>query len=182
MHRSLRIAFVSVAALAVSHLRAAEAGVVDFGKFTKSERGEFVDITLGGGVLKLASFFVKHEEPAAAAMMRSISKVRVNVVGMDDTNRFATTEKMSSVRRELVSQGWEQIVTVQGKRDEDVAIFLKQRDGEIVEGVVVTVIDERKNEAVFINVVGNIRAEQLAELGGHLKIDRLSRLSRAEKI
>ncbi len=177
MTQSLRVALVSVAVFTASFARAAEPGYVDFGKFAKSERGECVDITLGGGVLKLASFFVKHEEPAAAEMLRSISKVRVNVISLDNTNRFAATEKMTTMRAELVKQGWDQIVTVQGRKEEDVAIFLKQREGEVIEGVVVTVIDERKNEAVLINVVGNIKAEQLAELGGHLKIDRLAKMN-----
>jgi hypothetical protein len=171
---------VALATASVAH--AVEPGYVDFGRVARSEKGQCVDITLGSGVLKLASFFVKHEEPEAAAMLRSISKVRVNVIGLDDSNRSAATERMTAVRSDLVRQGWEQIVTVQGKRDEDVAIFLKQRDGEIVEGIVVTVMDERKNEAVFINVVGNIKAEQLGELGGRLHIDRLSNVHGLRKL
>lgn len=182
MNRSLRIALVSVAAAVASFARAGEPGAVDFGKLTRAEKGEYVDITLGKGLIKFASLFVKHEEPAAAALMSSISRVRVNVVGLDQTNRASTLERVNSVRNDLARDGWEQIVTVQGKRDEDVAVFLKQRDGEVVEGIVVTVIDERKKEAVFINVVGNIRAEQLGELGGRLNIDRLSRFNKAGKV
>jgi hypothetical protein len=178
MTPSLRLVLVSLTVATISLARAGEPGTVDFGKFTKSDKGDFVDITLGGGVLKFASLFVKHEEPAAADLMKSITRVRVNVVGLDASNRGAILERMTTVRSDLVRDGWDQIVTVQGKKDEDVAIFLKQRDGEVVEGVVVTVMDERKNEAVFINVVGNIRAEQLSDLGGRLHIDRLAKLNR----
>jgi hypothetical protein len=51
-----------------------------------------------------------------------------------------------------------------------------------VDGVVVTVIDERKKEAVLVNVVGQISAGQLAVLGEHLNIAQLQLGTKAEKI
>jgi hypothetical protein len=157
----------------VSTALAADPGYVDFGKLVGPEKGEFVDITLGKGVLKLTSLIAKCKSPEASQLISGLSRVRVNVVGLDDRNRDQTTERVQAIRNDLVRDGWEQIVAVRGKKQEDVAVFLKQRDGEIIEGVVVTVIDERKKEAVLVNVAGHIKVEQLAILGEHLDIPQL---------
>jgi hypothetical protein len=41
----------------------------------------------------------------------------------------------------------------------------------------VTVIDSRKKEVVFVNLVGNIRPEQIAMIGKRLNIDPLAKLT-----
>ena len=183
MKSSLRLALAPAAfAIAIaSGSFAAESGYVDFGKLVGPEKGEFVDITLGKGVLKFASFVAKCKNAEAAKLISGLSRIRVNVVGLDDSNRTQTTERMTAIRKDLVRDGWEQIVAVRGKRQEDVAIFVKQRDGESIDGVVVTVMDDRKKEAVFVNVVGHIKAEQLALLGEHLDIAQLRSGSKGGK-
>jgi hypothetical protein len=175
MNASLRLSLApaAFALLLASTSFAADPGVVDLGKLVGPEKGEMVDITLGKGVLKLASFAAKCKNAEAAQIISGLSRIRVNVVGLDDSNRTQTTEKINALRQTLTRDGWEQIVAVRGKRQEDVAIFLKQRDGEVIDGVVVTVIDERKKEVVFVNVVGQIKAEHLAMLGEHLDIPHL---------
>jgi hypothetical protein len=184
MKPSLRLVLAPAAlALALSTAAfAADSGYVDFGKLVGPEKGEFVDITLGKGVLKLTSLIAKCKSPEAAQLISGLSRIRVNVVGLDDTNREQTTERVQAIRKDLVRDGWEQIVAVRGKKQDDVAIFLKQRDGETIDGVVVTVIDERKKEAVLVNIVGQIKAEQLAMLGEHLEIPQLRSGAKAEKI
>jgi hypothetical protein len=184
MKTSLRLLLAPVAltvALSTSAF-AAESGHFDFGKFVGPEKGQFVDITLGKTVLKFTSIIAKCKSPDAAQLISGLSSVRVNVIGLDDANRQQTTERVQTIRKDLVRDGWEQIVTVRGKKQEDVAIFLKQRDGETVDGVVVTVIDERKKEAVLVNIVGQINAGQLAVLGEHLNIAQLQLGTKAEKI
>ena len=181
MKTSLRFVFTSATLALATVTFAAESGHVDFGKITGPEKGEFVDITLGRGVLKFASFVAKCKNAEASQLISGLSRVRVNVVGLDDTNRAQTTERISAIRKELVRDGWEQIVAVRGKKQEDVAIFLKQRDGEVIDGIVVTVIDERKKEAVLVNVVGHIKAEQLGMLGEQLDIPSLRRGQKIEK-
>lgn len=162
---------------------AAEPGYFDFGKLNgPAKGGQFVEVNVGKGLIKLAGFVVRRENPEAADLISGISRVRVNVVGLDDTNRSVTTERVATVRADLVRDGWEQIVTARGKGDEDVAIYLKQREGEVIEGIVVTVIDGRKKEAVFVNVVGHIKPEHLAAVGEHLNIPHLRTTAKVEKI
>jgi hypothetical protein len=158
-----------------------EPGYVDFGKLVAPTKGEYVDITLGKGVLKFAGVIAKCKDCEAADLIAGLTSVRVNVVGLDDANRDSTTERITSLRQDLARDGWEQIVTARGKKQEDVAIFVKQRDGEVIEGVVVTVIDEHKKEAVFVNVVGQIKAEKLALIGERFDIPQLRGAGKVEK-
>ena len=96
--------------------RAAEPGYVDLGKFSPAEGCQFVEVNLHAPLLKFASIFVDKEEPEAAALIRSLKHVRVNVVGFNDETRGETTERVRSIRKELATQGWTQVVTVQGER------------------------------------------------------------------
>jgi hypothetical protein len=49
---------------------------------------------------------------------------------------------------------------------------MKTSGDDVVDGIVVTVIEEDR-KAVLINVVGQIKAEQLAELGERFDIEPL---------
>lgn len=167
------IASLIAPALVALSAAAAEPGHVDFGKLAAPEKGQYVEITLGQGMLKLASVIARCKDAEAAGIISGLSKVRINVARLDDRNRATNHERISSLRDELAQQGWEQVAKVRGEKSEDVAVLIKQRDGEVIEGVVVTVLDGRKGEAVFINIVGSIRPEQLAAVGRHLDIKHL---------
>jgi hypothetical protein len=183
MKRTLRLlAPCALALLVTAAAAAAEPGYVDFGKFAGPKKGEYVEVTLGKGMLKLASLLTRHHHPEAADLISGLTRLRVNVVGLDDGNRDSTTERVKTLRADLAKQGWEQIVTVQGKQAENVAVFVKQRDDEVIDGVVVTVIDERKGEAVFVNIVGKIKPEQIAVLGEHLDLKPLKRIGKTKEI
>ena len=66
-------------------------------------------------------------------------------------------------------------MTVQQKDGEDVGVYTKTRGGEALAGLVVTVIDP-KGEVVLVNIVGDIRPEQVAILGEKLNIEPLKQI------
>ena len=70
-------------------------------------------------------------------------------------------------------------VNVQGKEGEDVGIFTKTRGSEALAGVVITVIDSE--HVVLVNVVGDIKPDQVAALGESLKIRQLKEAGEAAK-
>jgi len=141
-----------------------EPGFVDIGQFAPSAAGQFVEVNLSPVMLKFAAKIAAHQEPEAAELINSLKRIRVNIVGMDDSNRADTVAKIDSIRRKLESQGWTQLVTVRDRNDGDnVDVHVKQRGGDNIDGLVVTIID-KKGEAVFVNIVGNISADQLATI------------------
>ncbi len=154
------------------------AGFVDFGKFTPSSSADqFVEVKLGDSVIQLAAKLTKKHEPDVAELLRNVHSVRVNVIGLGDDNRDSTAAKMKSIRSELEGKGWERIVNAQEK-NQDVSVFLKTRDADTVEGVVVTVLDNNR-EAVFVNVVGDVKVEQLVTLGDKLNLEPLKQVGAA---
>jgi hypothetical protein len=153
-------------------------GYVDLGEFVPPESGgTYVEVNLGAPLLALASRFVAVEEPAVAELIRGLRAVRVNVVGIDDANRDALKQRAESIQQSLTGRGWEKVVAVR-ESGEQVDVYVRSSaDGETVEGITLAVL-EAKGEAVFINIVGNVRFEQIALVGEHFGIDPLKQVGR----
>lgn len=175
MHRTLRFASLALTlALAAVTARAAEPGYVDLGSLKLPDDAQFVEVNLGAPLLKFASAVVAKHDPDAAALLRSLKHVHVNVVGLNDTNRTDATQRVQTFRKELEAQGWQRVVTVrEAKKSDDVVVFAKMGADDSVEGLVVTVLESGEGQAVVVNVVGNIKPEQLAALSKHLDIQGL---------
>ncbi|AOS46012.1 hypothetical protein Verru16b_03106 [Lacunisphaera limnophila] len=171
---TLIVAAGLAAALSVSSFAAeSEAGYIDIGQLMPSAKGEFVEVNISSGMLKFAAKIAAKQEPEAAALLSSLKRVRVNVVAMDDSNREGTVAQIEGIRRKLESQGWTKMVTVrEGEEGDNVDVHVMQRSEDVIDGVVVTVLD-RKGEAVFVNIVGHINADQIATLAENLDIQPL---------
>jgi hypothetical protein len=155
-------------------------GQVDFGNFVPSKSGgEFVEVNLSSNLIGLAAKFIEKQEPEIGKILNGLHQVRVNVVGMDEGNRAEMKTRVEKIRADLNTGGWERIVTVK-QQDQDVGVYLKTHDKDTVEGLVVTVVEGDK-QAVFVNVVGNIKPEQLSMLGERLQIEPLKKIGEATK-
>lgn len=155
------------------------AGLVDFGKLPPSNSGEFVEVNLGRAIFAISGKLFAKSDPDVAKLLGGLQLLQVNVVGLGDDNRAQIQEHVRKLRAELAGKGWEQIVSVKEKKD-DVAIFLKTRGEEAIEGLVVTVLDGDK-EAVLVNIVGNIKPEQVATIGEKMNIDPLKKFAAEAK-
>jgi uncharacterized protein DUF4252 len=150
-------------------------GQVDFGTFTApAGGGEFVEVNVTGSLISLATKFLEKDEPDVAQVLKGLQLVHVNVIGLNDENRSDIQTRVQGIRKDLEAKGWERIVKVQDK-GQDVGVYLKTQNKDTVQGLVVVVIDGGK-EAVFVNVVGDIKPEQLSMLGEKLHIDPLKKL------
>jgi len=153
-----------------------EPGYVDFGKIASSSSGQYVNIELPTGLMKFAAKLSSKKDPEAAAMLGSIKHVRVNVVTLDEANRDEILGRITTVRKDLQSQGWDQIVTVREQpKGDDVQIFAKMNGEDSIDGLVVTVISD-KREVVLVNIVGSIKADQVGALADHLGIQPLKNI------
>jgi hypothetical protein len=178
MKSFLRLAALS-AALSLSSVavRAVEPGYVDFGKIKPTDGCEFVEVNLPATLLGFASCFVDKQDAEVAGLIRSLKHVRVNVVGYNDSSLQEITTRVQSIRRDLESQGWTQMVTArQTGQAQDVVVYVKTTD-DTIQGILVTVIDPSQKQAVLVNLVGNIKPEQIAAVGRSLHIDPLAHLA-----
>jgi len=151
-------------------------GHVDFGEFTAPDEGQFVEVHIQKSLINMVARLAEKDEPEVAKILRGLEAVRVNVIGVNDDNRAELKRRIRSVRSQLMEKGWESVATVQDKKEE-IGVFVKLKGEEAVEGIAVTVLSGDE-EAVFVNIVGNIRPDQIAELGERLHIDPLKKLSR----
>lgn len=153
-------------------------GYIDFGKFTPSKSGgEFVEVNIKDNLISMVARMAEKAEPDVAQVLKGLQAVRVNVIGLKDDNRAEVKERIAGIREKLDNKGWERIVTAQ-KDKEDVSVYLKLRDSDAIEGLVVTVLEGDKN-AVLVNIVGEIRPEQIAMVGDKLNIDPLKKIGRS---
>jgi hypothetical protein len=174
------LALAVLSALTSLAVQAAEPspGYVDFGKFPPSSAGgEFVEVHIKNNLISMVARLAEKSEPEVAELLRGLQLVRVNVIGLDDSNRADMEKRVKNIRSELDSHGWERVVTAQ-KKDEDVGVYLKTRGQEAVEGLVVTVI-EGNHEAVLINIVGDIKPEKIAVIGEKFNIEPLKKIGAA---
>jgi hypothetical protein len=173
--RSLALAALSLAL----PLQAADStGYVDFGKFSPPRAGgQFVEVNIRDNLIGMVARLAATQEPEVAELIGGLKRIRVNVIGLDDDNRGEIGDRVSQLGLELDKQGWERIVTAR-TGTEEVNVFLKTREQEAVEGIVVTILQGGK-EAVLINVVGDIRPEQIATLGERFNLEPLKQAGRA---
>jgi hypothetical protein len=152
-------------------------GYVDFGKFTApASGGEFVEVHVQSNLISMVARLAEKHDPEAAELLRGLHLVRVNVIGLDDSNRAEIEKRIQKIRADLDTRGWERVVTTQ-KKDEDVAVYVKTRGQEAVEGLVVTVIQGNR-EAVLINIVGDIKPEKIAVIGERFDIEPLKKVAK----
>lgn len=180
-HFSLRGVVAAVAAAVVASSMSASdisshGGYVDLGQFAPAlSGGQFVEVHVPRNLISIASKLVGEDEPEISSLLAGLQSIRVNVVSIDESNREELAERVASIREHVTSNGWQQVVSVRDD-GENVGVYLKVLDDEVIEGVTITVIDG-SGEAVFINIVGDVRPEQIALLGERFGIDPLKELS-----
>ncbi len=178
MPTSLLTITIAAALVANTHAETLEPGQIDFGKFAPpASGGEFVEVNLTSSLISLASRFAEKADADVAQLLRGLHQVRVNVIGINEENRPELEKRTQEVRKQLDKKGWERIVTAQ-KEGQDVSVYLKTQNNDTVQGLVVMVLDGSK-QAVFVNVVGEIKPDQIALLGDKLNIEGLKKAGEA---
>ncbi len=146
-------------------------GFVDFAELGKLGHEAKVEVFLKGPMLELLSGFLKNEEPELYDIVNKLKLVRVLVFETDDIgDRMADFSKRTS--EEMDKKGWERIVKVREDGERVDIYCLPSKDYEWINGIVVMVIDGG-DEAVFVNIVGELRPDEIGKLGAHFDIDEL---------
>lgn len=145
-------------------------GYVDFNIFEIFGDAEpKVEVSLKQPMLNLVSEFTKEDDPELFNMLSKLAVVRVFVFDADEQFTRKFESESSKTIKSLDRKGWEQVVRV--REDEDhVFVYLKPSTKyDFIEGIVLLAIEEG-DEAVFVNIAGEIRPDDVSALGHHFGI------------
>ena len=149
-------AVLAFPALAQEDALKAFPGYVDFGELNSIFGEPTVQISIGASLLGLVASLSAEEDPEAADLFKKLNGVRVNVFETESMADGAVN-LVKEISGKLSQSGWESVVTV-NSADEQVRVFMKL-NAETVDGITVMALED--NEAVFVNVIGNINPEEL---------------------
>ena len=135
-----------------------------------------VDMTIDGFLLRIARKFAKAdandpEAVAAATFLENIKSVRVRNFTFDEDGAYSKAD-VDSVRKQLGSPGWSQLVQVhRNAPQEDVDVYVNM-EGDQVKGLAVIASEPR--EFTIVNIVGSIDIDKIGKLEGQFGIPQLS--------
>jgi hypothetical protein len=156
-------------------------GYVDFNMLDIfGDKEAKVEVSLKQPMLKLVSEYTKNDDPELFDMLNKLAVVRVYVFDADEnvTSKFDT--ESSKMVKMLTQKGWERVVRVRDN-DDHVYVYLKPSSNyDYIEGIVVLAVD-KGDEAVFVNIAGEIRPEDVSSLGHHFGINDLEGINTQKK-
>src|SRR5579872_4920724 len=144
---------------------------------------ETVEVNMDGPMLHWASKFLSAEDPEEAKCAKLVANLKgiyVRSFEFDKDGAYSTAD-VEALRSQFRSPTWSRVVGVRSDHDGDnVDIFFKL-ENEKMAGIVIIAAEAR--ELTYVNIVGPLEVDQLADLGGEFGIPKLSRrsLSKAEK-
>ena len=142
------------------------AGYVDFGDLSITYGEPKITINLGGTMLNFVGMMSSSESPETSEMISKLKGIRVQIYTLDE-NTDAARDQFVMTKNSLKSSGWEPIVQV-NEDDEQVLVYMKMIEGNM-EGMTVMVVDEE--EAVFVNIIGQLNPAELGKVMDSFDVD-----------
>jgi hypothetical protein len=124
-------------------------------------------LSLGRLPLRLAAWAVDEgDDPETAALLRGLKGMRIRIyeVQGDEQRVF---DRIDESRRRLEKDGWDKLVTV-NDGDQNVLVMIKTNNAKI-SGM--TVLTADRDEAVFVNMIGDIQPEFFNEIMNSVDAD-----------
>jgi hypothetical protein len=160
-------AFLALPAMAQEDALKDLPGFVDFGEMNSIYGEPKVNISIGGTLLNFVGAMTKNDDPDTGALFSKLKGVRVSVYATGDAGAAAALDQVNHVKSSLQASSWEPVVQVNDD-GEQVQIFMKM-NGEKMDGLTLMAVDEE--EAVFINVIGQLDPQELAQVMDNFDID-----------
>jgi predicted P-loop ATPase len=125
-----------------------------------------VNVTIGDGLLKLASFALKHEKDPqgrqALEVISGLKAIYVRSYEFPEDNMYSK-EDVESVRAQLSQPGWSPLAQIRQRLDdvEDVDVYVSTENDKVT-GFAIVATCPRK--FTIVNIVGSIDVEKLAAI------------------
>jgi hypothetical protein len=141
-------------------------GYVDFGDLSATYGDPKITINLGGTMLGFVGMMSSADSPETSELISKLKGIRVQIYSMDE-DASAAKDQFGKTRKGLKSSGWEPVVQI-NEDDEQVLVYMKMEDDNM-EGMTVMVVDDE--EAVFVNIIGQLNPAELGKVMESFDVD-----------
>lgn len=134
---------------------------------------ETVEVNMEGPMLKWASKFLSAEDPEekkAAKLVENLKGIYVRSFEFTEEGAYTAAE-VEALRAQFRSPEWSRVVGVRSEHDGDNVDVFFRMENEKVAGIVIIAAEPR--ELTFVNILGPLEVDQLADLGGEFGIPKL---------
>lgn len=143
---------------------ASEPGYVDVVQVEKWFNSEpNLEVNIHGALLKLVAEASRFEDPELTDLILKLKGISVRGYNVDGIDLRSIRSQTRAMGNQLESVGWETVVRV--RDDEEIVDMYLRTVEDRIAGMVVLVVDEDDDEAVFVNIIGEIDPEQIGKLG-----------------
>jgi hypothetical protein len=121
-----------------------------------------VNLSLGPLAIRAARWLTDvGDEPEIKALLRDVDGVRISVYNIEDNGEIFQ-ENIAETQANLDEDGWHPVIRTQERDSNETTLMYMKSSEDIIDGLVVLTLDD--DEAVFINVIGNIKPESFEPL------------------
>jgi len=166
----------SIAAVAQDEDIRKHPGYVDFSEIKfPANADESVEVTMKGPLLKFVANVTCDDDRKLSQMLGKLLLIRVNTFSVENSDLNDLHDSIKKMESKLENDRWEKIVRVT-KRDERVNVFVKNTRDNRIDGLVIMAVED-DDEAVFINIVGELDWQSVEKIGHKFDIDHLENLN-----
>jgi len=116
-----------------------------------------INLSLGPLVIGTARWAINEsDDPQLDALLDDVDGVRISIYKIEDNSQIFLDDFAES-QKNLIADGWQNFVRVNEDDSEDYSLMFVKSNGEVIDGLVVLSLSD--DEAVFINIIGNIHPE-----------------------
>ena len=150
-------------------------GYVAFDEYitVPTETETSIEVYLKAPLLRMVSAATRREEPELAELIDGISLIRVQGFSVAAGELIRVREEIAALAARMEKDGWERVMRIREK-DELIHVYLRTL-GEEISGLLMMGFEEL-DEAVFVNIVGEIDPAQIGRLGSKFNIAPLDSL------
>ncbi len=124
-----------------------------------------VEVNVEGALLKLVVEASRADDPELADLLDRLEGLYVRGYPASAAADGRIRDRMGLMGTVLAEDGWQTIVSI-SDRDQFVRMFARMG----AEGIVGLVVMSLEDEAVFLNIVGDVDSEQIGRIGSRFRV------------
>lgn len=157
---------------------ATQPGYVDFSSVSEwFDADASTEVDIQGPLVGLVAEASRSSDPDFARLMGDISAIQVRSFPLSVQTSAGVSAETDAFAERLESSGWKRVIYVR-EGEERVRVYIREADSMIAG---LTLLSTKPgDESVFINIVGSLSPDQIAQLGRGLNVSALEQMDVSE--